>query len=71
MFYFKANLPGWERTIRVVTGLVLTGITYLYSTAMWMDGAGIVVGIILAGTGFLGFCPMCAMAGRKAVEGKT
>ncbi|MBN9486889.1 MAG: DUF2892 domain-containing protein [Alphaproteobacteria bacterium] len=71
MFYFKANLPGWERTIRVVTGLVLIGITYLYSTATWMDGVGFVVGIILAGTGFLGFCPMCAMAGRKAVEGKT
>lgn len=67
MIYFKRNLPGWERAIRVLSGLVLAGLAVLFSTSplmMWIEMAA---GLCLVGTGFVGFCPMCAMMGRKPV----
>jgi hypothetical protein len=32
-----------------------------------MGWAGIGMGAMLAGTGFIGFCPMCAMVGRRYI----
>jgi hypothetical protein len=58
MFYRK-NLPGWERAMRVVGGAGMiacgTPIGYLIAAA----------GVVTAMTGFFGFCPMCAMVGRR------
>ena len=66
MFYRK-NVPGWERVMRVVAGILMI--------ACGLVGPGIAgtpVGIIIAitgavtlVTGFIGFCPACAMVGRK------
>jgi hypothetical protein len=64
MFYRK-NLPGWERAMRTIGGALMIayglfgvpGTTASYLIA----GAGAVA--IL--TGFFGFCPMCALAGRR------
>jgi len=64
MFYVK-NVPGWERVVRVLAGVLMI--------ACGLIGlAGLLVGYLIAAsgvvtilTGFLGFCPMCAMAGRK------
>lgn len=64
MFYRK-NLPGWERAMRVVGGAAMIGYGLL-------GLAGLAVGYLIAGagamaimTGFVGFCPMCAMVGRR------
>jgi hypothetical protein len=64
MFYRK-NLPGWERAMRVVAG----GAMIVYGLIGPSAGP---VGYALAGagavailTGFVGFCPMCAMVGRR------
>ena len=64
MFYRK-NLPGWERAMRGATGVVMIGYGLL-----GMPGA--IAGYSIAGagamailTGFIGFCPMCAMIGRR------
>jgi hypothetical protein len=63
MFYVK-NVPTWERVLRVVAGVL----------AVWaaFQLAGGVAGIVLAASaagivvsGLLGFCPMCALVGRK------
>jgi Protein of unknown function (DUF2892) len=64
MFYRK-NLAGWERAVRVVGGVAMiaggllglsgTPIGYLFACS----------GVVTALTGFVGFCPMCAMVGRK------
>ncbi|HJV25960.1 MAG TPA: DUF2892 domain-containing protein [Aromatoleum sp.] len=64
MFYVK-NLPNWERIIRVIMGLM----SLAYAGMNW-GGSGLAVGLALMGavlamTGLFGFCPMCAMAGRK------
>jgi hypothetical protein len=64
MFYVK-NVPGWERLLRVAMGMVALWGAY----AVWgVSGLGIGMGIagaMLAMTGLVGFCPMCAMVGRK------
>jgi hypothetical protein len=69
MFYLK-NVPNWERVLRVIVGLLSLG----YAVMNWGGsalaiGAGI-VGAMLAMTGLFGFCPMCAMVGRKLHKGQ-
>ncbi|RTL47406.1 MAG: DUF2892 domain-containing protein [Rhodocyclaceae bacterium] len=64
MFYVK-NVPNWERVLRVIMGLMGLG----YAGINW-DGSSLAVamglmGAMLALTGMVGFCPMCAMVGRK------
>jgi hypothetical protein len=64
MLYGK-NLPGRERALRVVAGLAMVafGLWGLQGMAPgWLVAAsGVFVGL----TGFVGFCPACAMVGRK------
>jgi Inner membrane protein YgaP-like, transmembrane domain len=64
MFYTK-NLPGWERALRVAMGLMMIvgGLMFLKGQVAGyvIAAAGAMAGI----TGFIGFCPMCAMVGRK------
>ncbi len=62
-FYVK-NVPGWERVLRVVAGTA-AGAFALYSFAGptgWLL-AGSAIGIAVSG--LVGFCPMCAMVGRR------
>ena len=65
MFY-KKNLPRWERALRVVAGTAMVG------CGLFGGLPGAVIGYAIAGTGvvtlltgFVGFCPMCAMVGRE------
>ena len=70
MFYRK-NLPGWERAMRSVGGVVM--IAYGFFGMPGLPGTpGTMAGYLIAGTGavailtgFFGFCPMCAMVGRR------
>ncbi len=76
MFYRK-NLPGWERAMRSVGGVVmiaygLFGMPGLPGMPGLLGMPGTMAGYLIAGTGavailtgFFGFCPMCAMVGRK------
>ena len=71
MFYFKINVPGWERLLRVAAGVCVAILAALYAnapTVMWIGVAG---GLMFGLTGLVGFCPMCALVGRKAVEPRT
>ncbi len=64
MFYRK-NLPGWERAMRVVGGVVMIAYGLV---AMPATAAGYLIaatGALTIATGFFGFCPMCAMVGRR------
>ena len=65
MFYLKRNVPGWERAVRVALGLAVAAMAGAFAPAplgMWVGIAG---GLTFAITGLFGFCPMCAMVGRK------
>lgn len=64
MFYMK-NVPGWERALRVLLGMMALAFAYQnWGESNFGVGMG-VAGAMLALTGLMGYCPMCAMAGRK------
>jgi hypothetical protein len=68
MFYMK-NVPHWERALRVVLGLLGLGFAaFNWGVSGLATGAGI-MGATLALTGLFGFCPMCALVGRKLNRG--
>jgi len=63
MFYVK-NVPTWERVLRVIIGLAAVVWSVLalggwLGTLAALSAAGIVL------SGLFGFCPACAMVGRK------
>jgi hypothetical protein len=64
MFHRK-NLPGWERAMRSVGAIMM--IAYgLMAMSGTMPGYLLVgTGVVAIATGFFGFCPMCAMVGRR------
>lgn len=68
MFYVK-NVPTWERFLRVIAGMGFLAFAYMN----WgVSGLGVGAGIVsamLSMTGLMGFCPMCAMVGRKLDKG--
>ncbi len=68
MFYVK-NVPTWERALRVIAGLAVAAWSVLalggpWGTAVALSAAGIVL------SGLFGFCPACAMVGRKLDRAK-
>ena len=63
MFYVK-NVPNRERVLRVVAGLAAIYLGLAVLGGMW----GVVVAASAAGivgSGLFGFCPMCALVGRR------
>lgn len=64
MFYTK-NLPGWERALRVLAGLLMLGCGLLGLQGLWIGYLVAAAGVATGLTGFVGFCPMCAMVGRR------
>ena len=67
MFYRK-NLPGWERAMRVIAGLVLIAWGLLAFAATPLGYAIAAGGATAILTGFFGFCPMCAMAAASCLQ---
>ena len=68
MLYVK-NVPPVERVIRVLMGigLLVAAVMWLGANAKgWIVGA---MGMMAALSGLVGWCPMCAMAGRKLDAG--
>lgn len=64
MFYVK-NVPNWERVLRLIVGMMALAFAAMnWGSSGIAVGAGI-MGAMLAMTGLIGFCPMCAMVGRK------
>ncbi len=67
VFYLKRNVSGFERAVRVALGVAAAGIAAGYAPSLLGMWIGIAGGLTFAVTGLVGFCPMCAMAGRKPV----
>jgi hypothetical protein len=71
MFYVK-NVPLFERVLRVVLGVVLAaGALFLFLRPAFGMLSTILALVLIASaifvavTGFAGWCPACAMVGRK------
>ena len=64
---YRKNLYEWEQRLRILIGVAAAiGAVWMGQGALW----GYVVaasGLGLALTGLFGFCPACAVAGRKPV----
>ena len=66
MFYFN-NLPSWERIIR----LIIAAATLFCAWRFFGKPAGylfLAIGLITLVTGAVGFCPACALAGRRIAK---
>ena len=67
---FTRNVPGWERTARALLGIGLLAALALVPLAGWpLAGwplwATLAAGVTLVVTALAGFCPACAMIGRR------
>ena len=67
MFYIKRNLPGAERMARLALALCLAYIAYSRVPAGWLEWSAYAIAVSIACTAIVGFCPACAMVGRKSV----
>jgi len=65
MIYVK-NLPGWERWSRAAVGLGLMVYALMAAWGGVLGWALLAAGVMALLTAFVGFCPLCAMVGRKA-----
>ena len=62
---FTPNLPGWERALRLALGFAMAVAGYFAFDALLYQLIAIGSGVGLAATALVGFCPACAMVGRK------
>ncbi|MBB2487398.1 DUF2892 domain-containing protein [Mitsuaria sp. WAJ17] len=68
MFYLKRNVPAVERIARLAGATLLAlaaGFAGLGPAWAWLLG-GSALGLAL--TALLGFCPACAMMGRRPLD---
>ena len=69
MFHIKRNLPGWERGLRIGSGFAVGA-----AVATGMVPVGLITWLALATaatlvlTAFVGFCPACALVGRRYLD---
>lgn len=61
---FLKNVPTWERFLRVMMSFALLFFAYHSWESSYVGVALGIMGAMLAITGLVGYCPMCAMAGR-------
>lgn len=63
MFYVK-NVPNWERAVRVAAGAIAAWAAVVLLGGAWgLALAASAAGIVASG--LFGFCPMCALVGRR------
>lgn len=64
MIYTK-NVPATERVIRALAGFALIAFGLMAMRGAPLGYILAASGVVAALTGFVGFCPMCALAGRR------
>ena len=63
--FFQKNLPLWERALRICLGVVVAALGFTSAPGPMIAWLAYGAAALLACTGFIGFCPMCAVAGRR------
>lgn len=67
MFYVKRHLPGFERIGRLAIALCLAVVAHILVSISWLEVGAYAAAAVLACTAVVGFCPACAMVGRKSI----
>ena len=57
------NTATWDRVLRVVLGSALLSLVFVGPHTMWG-----LVGLILIGTGLVGFCPLYRLVGASTCK---
>ena len=65
---YRKNLPNWERWLRVMMGLALIVYGLFGASSLFLTLLALVGALVVIVTGFMGYCPACAVAGRKFVQ---
>jgi hypothetical protein len=68
MFFLKRNLPHWERAVRILAGAAIGWAVYSGLTTGVVTWLALGTAATLVLTAFVGFCPACAMVGRRYLE---
>lgn len=64
--WYRKNVGGWERAARLIGGGLMP-ICALHASPLGLLFSG--AGVVTLVTGAFGFCPACAVAGRKQLKG--
>lgn len=64
---YAKNVPLWERFVRIALSVVAVGYGFFFLPAPW-SWAVVASAVGFALTGLFGFCPACAMMGRRPVK---
>jgi hypothetical protein len=62
---YQKNLPGWERALRVLGAVAMIAFGLAGPVGAALGWLLVASGAFVALTGFVGFCPACAVVGRK------
>lgn len=65
---FKINEGTIDRTLRVVAGLVLLSLFFLYPDASWRYWS--LIGLVPLATGLMGWCPLYTVLGLSTCPAK-
>lgn len=68
MFFLKRNLPTWERATRIVAGVAVGAAAANGLTTGIVTWLALATAATLVLTAFVGFCPACAMVGRRYLD---
>ena len=60
---FTTNEGGLDRALRVIVGLVLLALFFVYPDASWRNWT--LIGVIPLLTGFIGWCPLYSILGMS------
>jgi len=65
---FRRNLPNWERALRAGGGIAALIAAFAVPMPTSVIAGFAIAGAILLVTAAAGFCPLCALAGRRLPE---
>jgi hypothetical protein len=68
MFFIKRNLPTWERATRIIAGIAVGAAVAGGLTTGIVTWLALATAATLVLTAFVGFCPACAMVGRRYLD---
>lgn len=63
MLYVK-NVKSWERVVRVLAAALMASCAFHYGASI-VGGSFAIASVVTALTAIFGFCPACALAGRR------